>query len=120
MAGLSWRVGADLGVAAAAVLGQERQQRTHALDVDRVDDAALVARRGDEAGALEMGEMRRQGRGRDRQPLGDLSGRQAKGTLADQEAEDLQPGGVRQRGERLQGVWCLHAVRPTFRCFMKY
>jgi hypothetical protein len=41
--GSSGGIAADLGVAAAAVLGQERQQPAHAGDVDRVDDAALVA-----------------------------------------------------------------------------
>jgi hypothetical protein len=119
MAGLSWRIAADLGVAAAAFLSQVGQQRTHALDVDRVEDAALVAPGGGETGALKLGEVRREGRGRHLQPLGDLPGRQADRALTDQEAKDLQPGGVRQRGERLQGVWCLHTVTAPFRCFMK-
>ena len=96
-------------MAAAAVLGQEPEQRAHALDVDRVDDAALVARRGDETGALELGEVRREGGRRYLQPLGDLPGRQAERALADQEAEDLEPGGVRKRGKRLQRVWSVHA-----------
>jgi hypothetical protein len=94
MAGLSWRVAADLGVAAAAVLGEEGQQRAHALDVDCIDDAALVARRGDEARPLELGEMRRQRGGRHLQALGDLPGRQADCALTDEEAKDLEPGGV--------------------------
>lgn len=98
MAGLAWREAADFGVAAAAVLGQERQQRAHPLDVDRIENPPLVAPRGGEAGALELGEVRREGRGRHLQPLGDLPGRQADRALSDQEAEHLQPGGVRQRG----------------------
>jgi hypothetical protein len=94
MAGLSGRVAADFGVAAAAFLGQVGQQRAHALDVDGVDNPALVARRGDEAGALELGQMRRQGRRCDREALGDLPGRQTDRALANEEAEDLQPGRV--------------------------
>lgn len=95
-------------MAAAAVLGQERQQAAHPLDVDRVEDPPLVAPRGRQSGTLELGQMRRQGRGRDGQPLGDLPGRQADCALADQEAEDLEPGRVRQGGKRLQGVRGLH------------
>jgi hypothetical protein len=95
-------------MAPAAVLGQERQQRAHAVDVDRVQDPSLVSRRDSEAGALELGQMRGQGRWRDAQPLGDLSGRQADRALTHQEAKDLQPSGVGQRGQRLQRLWRVH------------
>jgi hypothetical protein len=118
MAGLSWCVAADLRVATAAVLGQERQQRAHALDLDRVEDAALVAPGGGEPGALELGEMRREGRGRDLEPLGDLPGRQPDRALSEQEAKDLQPGGVRESGKRLQGIWRVHAGMAPFRHFV--
>jgi hypothetical protein len=95
-------------MAAAAVLGQERQERAHALDVDRIEDAPFVARRGGEAGALELGEMRRQGRWRNLQPLGDLAGRQADRALAHQQAEHLEPGGVGECCERLEGIYGFH------------
>jgi hypothetical protein len=109
MAGLSWRIAADLRVAAAAFLGQVGQERAHALEVDRVDDAALVTRGGGEAGALELGEVRREGGRRYLQPLGDLPGRQADRALAHQQAEHLEPGGVRECCERLKGIHGFHA-----------
>ena len=66
-------VTAELRAALAAVLDQEREQPADAVEVDGVDDAALVAARAEEACALELREVRGQGRGRNLQPLGDLA-----------------------------------------------
>jgi hypothetical protein len=66
----------------AAVLDQEREKRADAVQLDRIDDAALVAARAEETGALELGEVRGHGRGRDAEAQGDLARGQPNRPLA--------------------------------------
>jgi ABC-type glutathione transport system ATPase component len=76
-----------------------------------IEDPPLVAPGGGEPGALELGEVRRQRRGRDLQHLRDLAGRQPDRPLPHETAEHREPRRVGERAERLERVLCFYNSR---------
>ena len=90
---------------AGAVLQQEGRELQHAGAVGGIEDRAALAARGDEPRLLQGVEMRGHGVVRHGHEAGDVSGRQAIGQVARQQAVGLQPPGLgqcRERGERLR------------------
>ena len=92
----------------AAVLDQESEQRADALQLDGINDAPLVAARAEETGALELGEVRGHGRGRDTEAQGDLARGQADRPLTHEQPEDAQPMLLGQSGQCLDRCFFLH------------
>ena len=99
---------AKVGVAAAAILDQEADQRVKALGPGAIDDRAAVARGIDQPGAGEDGEVGRQGVGRHRQPPRHLAGGQPARLVRHQQAEHVEPRGLGQRRQGEQGVFGFH------------
>ena len=60
---------AHSGIALAAVLHQEPEQRLEAIDIDAVDDGPPLPSGQHQPGVAQLGEVERQGRGCDAQPL---------------------------------------------------
>jgi hypothetical protein len=71
----------------AAVLDQEREQLSDPLDVDGVDDAPLIAPGAEQTRAFELREVRRHGRCRNTQALGDPPRGQADRPFAHEQPE---------------------------------
>jgi hypothetical protein len=86
-----WAVAAELRAALAAVLDQEREQVADRHEIDRIEDAPLVAPRNEEARALELREVRRHGRSGDAQAVRDLAGGQPARSLPHEQPEHPQP-----------------------------
>src|SRR5687767_2900401 len=94
--------------AAAAVLRQERHERRHALEVDRVIDEAAFLPSGDEAALRERLQVERQGCRRNVELLSDDARSHALRPRLDEETEDRKTGVLRERGERGDGVFDFH------------
>ena len=73
-----------------AILGQEGDQPTGALDVDRVVNAPLDAPGTQQARSLQVCQVVRQGGRRQPDPPGDFACRKAAGPFLDEKTEDLQ------------------------------
>ena len=99
---------AELRAALAAILDQEREQPTDAIEVDGVDDAPLITARSQQAGALELREVCGQGRGCKAQPLGDLPGGQSPRPFADEKPEHAQSMLLGQPGQYLNRDLFIH------------
>ena len=94
--------------AAAAVLGEVRNERVRGLEIGGVnDEAPFVAAPGD-AGAREAGEMEGQRRRREAELLADAAGRHALRPRLDEQPEDAEPRLLRERGERVDRFLGFH------------
>jgi hypothetical protein len=91
-----------------AILGQEGDQPTRALDVHRVVDAPLDAPGTQQARSLQDCEVVRQGRRRQPDSPRDLACRQAGGPFLDEKAKDFQPVLLSKRGEGSNGSADFH------------
>jgi hypothetical protein len=94
-----------------AVLRQEIEDGLHARVVGRVQDRPPEAPPCHEAGAAQVGQVKRQGRGRDPESRTDLPGRKPQRALAYQDPEELQPGRLGESGEGVDGRLQFHASR---------
>ncbi len=106
-------VAAQFGPAAAAGLGQEAEQLPQAREPHGVDDLPALAGGLRQAGALERGEMEREGRGGHCEPRRDVTRRKAGGALRDQQAHQVEPGFLRQCREGGGGLRCFHVSSLT-------
>lgn len=101
-------VAADLGLAGAAVLGEERDQATRPLDVEGVEDVALHSPRTQQPGMFELGEMMGKRRRRHADPVRDFSGGKAVRALLHEKAEYGQAVSLGQRRKRGDGLYSFH------------
>ncbi len=92
----------------AAIFGQERQQAPRSLDVDGVENAPFDPPRSQQAGALQMREVVRQGRGRHGNACGNLPRRQPARPFANQQPEYRQAVLLGERCERFYGTLLFH------------
>src|SRR5271154_676720 len=92
-------------LSAAAVVGQEADERVHAFEIGGVDDEASVLAAFREAGSRKPGEVERERRRREFQLFADASGSHASGSRLDQQPEDREARGL---GQRAEGLHCLH------------
>ncbi len=95
----------------AAVLGQEREQAPRSLDVDGVEDAPFDSPRSQQAGALQVRQVVRQGRGRHGNARGNLPRRQPVWPFADQQPEHCQAVLLGERCEGFYGMPLFHNSR---------
>lgn len=92
----------------AAVFGQERQKAPGSFDVDGVEDAPFDPPRSQQAGALQVRQMVRQGRGRHGNARGNLPRRQPDWPFADQQPKHRQAVLLAERCERFDGMPLFH------------
>src|SRR5262245_51414995 len=102
---------ADFRSAVAAIIQHEQHHRLKAREIGAVDNRTADAARGDEPGARQHGEMRGHRVLRNGELLGDLASREPLGLVFDEQPENLQPGGLRKRGQCKDGGFGFHISR---------
>ena len=96
--------------ALAAIFCQEVQKGLHPRKINRVNDLATFSPRVQEAAAVELLQMKGQGRWCDSEAFADLSGWQTCRALLDQKPENGKPGFLRKGAERRYGLFLVHRV----------
>ncbi len=104
---------AELGTSATAVIRQEGDQRPDALEFRAIPNDAPITCRRDEPGARQDGKMRRKRVMRHVEESGDLTSGKVGLPGGDELPEDVQPGRLGQRRERLNGCSIVHMSGHT-------
>jgi hypothetical protein len=91
-----------------AVRGQVSDERLHRRINRRVNDGAALSARSHQAGVFELGQVERERRRRQTEPLADFACGQALGPALDQQAENVKSRLLGKRGQRFDGLRILH------------
>ena len=102
---------ADLGASAAAVAEHEERDVAEGVEVGAVYDRAAVPLGGDEAGAAQHRQMRRQRVLRDVEITGQVAGGKSFGLVRDEPPERLEAGRLRERCKGEDGIFGFHISR---------
>lgn len=95
-------------MAGAALVGQKAEKIVHRIEPRGIDHRAALAAHGDERGMAQAVEVKGQGIGCETKFGRDLACGQSARAGADQQPEDFEAVGLRQRGESGDGVYCFH------------
>lgn len=92
----------------AAILGHVSEQRVHDRISRRVDQRPAFAPKGDEVGVLELAQVERQRRRREREPLANLPRRKPLGSGLHEQPENIEPRFVAERDKGGDGFLLFH------------